>query len=116
ARRMWAGVIVTFLPLVVLAAIQGVLIGPRVSLPLLLDLTIYARFVFAIPMLVGSERSIDGRLAAAVRRFRTSALIDERARGALEAAIAKLERARDSLVPESILLVGAFVLGWVNTH
>jgi len=116
AFRMWGGVVVTFLPLVVLAAIQDVLIGPRVTLPLLLDFTIWARFVIAIPLLVIAERNIDGRLALAVRHFRTSGLVGEEARGALEAAIAKIERARDSLIPESILLVGAFALGWLNTH
>jgi len=116
AFRMWGGVVVTFLPLVVLAAIQNVLIGPRVTLPLLLDFTIWARFVIAIPLLVGAERNIDGRLAVAVRHFRTSELVGEEARGGLEAAIAKVERARDSLIPESILLVGAVTLGWLNTH
>jgi hypothetical protein len=116
AIRMWGGVVVTFLPLVVLAAIQDVLIGPRVTLPLLLDFTIWARFVIAIPLLVGAERNIDGRLAMAVRHFRTSDLVGEDARGGLETAVAKAERARDSLIPESILLVGAVVLGVFNTH
>jgi len=114
--RMWGGAVVTFLPLVVLAAIQNVLIGPRVTLPLLLDFTIWARFVIAIPLLVAAERNIDGRLAFAVRHFRTSELVGEEARGGLEAAIAKIERARDSLIPEILLLVGAVTLGWFNTH
>jgi hypothetical protein len=116
AFRVWGGVVVTFLPLVVLAAIQDVLIGSRVTLPLLLDLTIWARFVIAIPLLVGAERNIDGRLAVAVRQFRTSELVGEEARVGVEAAIAKLESARDSLIPESILLAGALVLGWLNNH
>ena len=116
AVRIWGSVVVTFLPLVVLAAIQDVLIGPRVTLPLLLDLTVYARFLIAVPLLLATERTIDGRLAMAVRQFRTSELVPAPALADLEAAIARLERARDSLVPESLLLVGAFVLGWVNNH
>src|SRR5439155_23734074 len=76
AFRMWAGVALTFLPLVVLAAIQGVLYGARVTLPLLSDWTIYARFVIAIPLLVAAEGPIDGRVSAAIRRFRTSELIE----------------------------------------
>jgi hypothetical protein len=114
--RMWGGVIVTFLPLVALAAVQGVLYGHRVTLPLLYDITAYTRFLFAVPLLVAAERSIDGRLADAVRQFRTTELAIGPARPGLEAAIAKLERRRDSLVPETILLLGAFVMGWFSTR
>ena len=116
AFRMWTSVFVTFLPLVVLAAVQGVLFGRNVTLPLLLDLTAYARFVIAIPLLLKSERNIDGRLADAVGHLRTSDLVRGEARGELEAVISRVERARDSVIPESLMLVGALVLGWVNAH
>src|SRR5262249_7512978 len=102
AFRMWAGVVVTFLPLAVRGAVQGVLYGHAVQLPLVLDLTVYARFLVGMPLLVSSERVIDSRLALAVWHFRTSELVGERAREDLEAAIASLERARDSVIPESL--------------
>jgi hypothetical protein len=116
AARIWGAILFTFLPLVVLAAIQGVLIGSRVTLPLVLDLTIWTRFVIAIPLLLRAERNIDGRLSSAVQHFRSSGLVPEEARADLEAAIARTERARDSLVPESILILGSLVLGWLNSH
>jgi hypothetical protein len=116
ALRMWAGVVITFLPLVVLAAIQGVLVGNQVALPLLLDLTVYARFAFAIPLLVGAERNIDSRLADAVRQLRRVELVGTEVRPDLEAGIRRLEHARDSVLPEAIILAGAFVLGWINNH
>jgi hypothetical protein len=72
--------------------------------------------VVALPLFVGAERNIDGRLAMAVGHFRTSGLVGEDARGGFEAAVAKAERARDSLIPEILLLLGAVTLGWLNNH
>jgi len=116
ALRMWAGVAITFLPLLVLAAIEGVLVGDKVALPLLLDLTVYARFAVAIPLLVAAERNIDSRLADAVRQLRKVELVGAEVRPELESAVRRLERARDSVLPEAIILAGAFVLGWINNH
>ena len=95
ALRMWAGVAITFLPLVVLAAIEGVLVGDKVALPLLRDLTVYARFAVAIPLLVAEERNIDSRLADAVRQLRKVELVGAEVRPELESAVRRLERARD---------------------
>src|SRR5262249_22112935 len=61
----------TFVPLLVLAAAQGVLYGHRVMLPLLSDITVYARFVFALPFFIIAEPMIDQRLAAAIPMFHT---------------------------------------------
>jgi hypothetical protein len=116
AARIWGAILITFLPLVVLAAFQGFLIGSRVTLPLLLDLTIWTRFVIAIPLLLRAERNIDGRLSSAIHHFRSSGLVPEESRADLEGAIAKTERARDSLIPEGVLILGSFVLGWLNSH
>jgi hypothetical protein len=107
---------VTFLPLVVLAAAQGVLFGSRVAVPLTSDLTIYARFLFAIPLLLSAESSIDPRLNAAVKHFRTSGLLEGKAEADFEGAIGKLERARDSFLPEFILLLGAFAFAWFSSR
>ena len=114
--RSLALVGITFLPLVVLAALQGVLVGPVVVVPLAVDLSVYARFVIAISLLVFAERTIDRRLSEAVGHFRTSGLLEGRAREDFEAAIGKLERTRDSLLPEIVLLLLAFVLAWVSSR
>jgi len=116
AIRLVGGAIVTFLPLVVLAAVQGVLYGSHVALPLLYDVTAYTRFLLGVPLLVAAERSIGERLADAIQQFRISGLVVGPARSELEAAIARLERARDSVVPETVMLIGAFVLGLVGTR
>ena len=114
--RAVLGVLVTVVPLVVLAVAQGVLFGPRVTLPLAYDWTIYVRFLFGLPMLLIAEEPIDFRLAMAVRYLRTSGLVQDRARPRFERAIQELEHSRDSLFPEMVLLVGAVWLAWFSTR
>src|SRR5512134_428832 len=58
-------VAVTFAPLVVLTAMGGVLIGDAVTVPLVADWSVLVRFLFALPMLLAAEASIDRRLAGA---------------------------------------------------
>lgn len=116
AARTIAAVGVTFLPLVVLSAVQGVLFGSRVVVPLASDLTIYTRFLFAISLLLAAEASIDQRLNAAVKHFRTSGLLEGKAEADFESAIGRLEHSRDSLLPELILLLGAFAFAWISSR
>ena len=116
AVRAAAAVAITFLPLVVLSAMHGDLAGARVTIPLLLDWTVYARFVIAIPLLLNAERIIDARLSLTVAHARTSGLVEGQARAGLESAIAKLERARDLVLPEAVLIAIAFVLACFNSR
>jgi hypothetical protein len=114
--RAALGVAVTVVPLVALAAAQGVLFGTRVSLPLVYDWTIYVRFLFALPMLLLAEEIIDLRISMVVRYLRTSGLLRDDAKRGFEAAIRELERSRDSLFPEIVMLGGAVALAWFSTR
>lgn len=107
---------VTFLPLVVLAAIEGVLIGSRVTLPLLHDLTVYARFAFAVPLLLHAEQFVDTRLSMAVTHFQTGDILEGRARDDFEAALDRLRHALDSRLPEIILLLVAMIPALVHNR
>jgi len=106
----------TFVPLVLFSAAQGVLYGHRVGLPLLSDITVYARFVFALPFLIIAEPIVDRRLAAAIVMFHTSGVVEGDARAGFDRAMQRLERARDSFLPEILLLAGAFLFSWLSSH
>jgi hypothetical protein len=108
---------IAFVPLVVLAALQSVLASDRVKLPLLDDLTVYARFLLAIPLLIQVEAFIDRRLQWGVTQFRTSDLLDTpRGRSEFETAVERLERERDAWLPEIVLVVAAFTFAWFNNR
>ena len=97
--RALAHVVITFVPLVALAAWQGVLFGSAVTLPLVRDLGVYVRFLIAIPLFIFAERVVDDRLSYAIRTFRTSGLLEGRGLTDFEAALRRLERTRDSVMP-----------------
>lgn len=114
--RTLVAICVAFLPLVLLAAAQGLLVGSAVTLPLALDLTVYARFLLAAPFLLLAERWVDARVALAVNHFRTADLLRDQARAGFEAAIQRLARTRDSLIPEILLLALALLAAWTNSR
>jgi len=106
----------TFVPLAVLAAAQGVLYGHRVTLPLLSDITVYARFVFALPFLIAAEPIVDRRLGEAVRMFHTTGVLEGGAREDFDRALHRLARVRDSFIPEIVLLVASFAFSWFSSR
>jgi hypothetical protein len=116
AMRALAHVVITFVPLVGLAAWQGVLFGSAVTVPLVRDLGVYVRFLIAIPLFIFAERVVDDRLSYAVRTFRTSGLLEGRGRTDFEAALRRLERTRNSVLPEIVLLIVALGFGWLGNR
>ena len=106
---------VAFLPIVVLAAIQDVLYGDHVALPLLADWAAVVRFAIAVPLLVIAERGIDRRLSEAVDLFRTEEVVAAKVRPEFESALERLTRTLQSVLPELILLAISFGSAWISS-
>src|SRR5829696_3635854 len=68
-RRALIMTVVAWVPLAVLAAIEGLLWRPDPRESLLLDLTAYSRYLIAVPLLVLTEEWCLPRLAAIARQF-----------------------------------------------
>jgi hypothetical protein len=107
--------VVAFLPLAVLAALQDVLYGARVALPLIADWSVLVRFAIAVPLLILCERSIDRRLSEAVDIFRAEGVVPADVRPGFESALVRLTRSLNSVFPELILLAIAFGSSWVGS-
>ena len=74
-RATWAAALspaVTWLPLLVLAAVEGVAWGDRVAVPLLKDFLPYGQFLLAVPVLVLGEVTVGKRLGWVVAELRRS--------------------------------------------
>jgi hypothetical protein len=95
----------TWVPLGCLSALQGVLFGPKVSLPLLYDFSMYGRYFVGLPLLVIAEVVIDPRIRRVVTTFDKSGLIGPEARPRYHAALEGIRRLRDSRLAELLLLV-----------
>ncbi len=54
-KRILFFVLLTWLPLLLLAAIEGQLLGGGVAIPFLMDVDVHVRFLVAMPLLIGAE-------------------------------------------------------------
>jgi len=117
ARTAIVLVAVSWLPLLILSAQAGVAIGDQVAVPFLKDLTAFARFLIAIPLLVFAGPFIDLRLSSAISRLLESGMIPAARRADFDAALKKLQNRCSSWLPDLVMLAGAWGLAWYDlTH
>jgi hypothetical protein len=87
ARKIALAIVVTWVPIVVLASIQGLALGPSRSQSILLDPTIYARFLVALPILFYVRKASTLKLRAIVDHFFKAKLIKDSERDRFTANI-----------------------------
>jgi hypothetical protein len=101
--------LVSWLPLLVLSALEGQALGGRVAVPFLLDLEVHVKFLLVVPLLVAAELGVHQRVRLVVPQFLERNLIPESAMTRFDAAIASAFRLRNSVLAEVLLI--AFVYG-----
>jgi hypothetical protein len=113
ARRAALSVLLTWFPLLVLSAAQGLAIGYKVRIPLLYDFAAYARSVVAIPLLILAEGPIEWHLTKVAAHFLHSGLLPERNYRDYESALKRAAGRRDSVLAEVLILGLAFASAFV---
>jgi hypothetical protein len=108
-KRILAALLLTWLPLLVLSALGGQMLGGSAAVPFLLDFDVHIRFLVAMPLLIGAELVVHQRMRPVVKQFLERRLIPDGAMARFEAAIASAFRLRNSLLAEVLLI--AFVYG-----
>jgi len=108
-RRALGVVLVTWLPLLLLSAAQGLAFGKHIPIPFVQDFAVNVRFLIALPLLILSEVVIDSRLRITVNYFLKSGLVKEADLPSFEAVIEKVTRLRDRVLPEMVILVVAYL-------
>jgi len=101
--------LLAWLPLLVLSALEGRLLGGRVAVPFLLDVEVHVKFLLAMPLLIAAELVVHERMRFVVRQFLERNLIPESDLTRFDAAIATAFRLRNSVLAEVLLI--AFVYG-----
>ena len=109
ARRALVAILVTWLPLLLLSAAQGLVFGKHLQVPFIKDFAVYVRFLVALPLLIVSEVWIDPRLRITVNHFLKSGLVKEADLPSFEALIGRVTRLRDRVLPEMVMLVLAYL-------
>jgi hypothetical protein len=98
-----------WLPLLVLSALEGQLLGGTVAVPFLFDVEAHIRFLVALPLLIMAEVATSRHLPPLLQQFAARHLVPENSRARFEAAIAAAFRQRNSVLAEVLLI--AFVYG-----
>ena len=113
-RRILAGVLVTWLPLLLLSAWEGRAWGGDIGIPFLLNAETHARFLVALPLLILAELVVHVRMRRVVGQFLARNLISDADRPRFNAAIESAMRLRNSLAAELLLVVLVYGLGLLS--
>jgi hypothetical protein len=100
----------SWLPLLVLSALEGNMLG-GIAVPFLLDAEVHVRFLVVIPLLIGAELVVHRRMRFVVKQFLERHLIPESAMERFDAAIASVFRLRNSVLAEVLLFAFVYVFG-----
>jgi hypothetical protein len=113
SRRLIAIPLIAWLPLLVLAALEGQALGGSVPVPFLMDLEVHIRFFLALPLLIAAEPIVHQRLRSLVRTFLERELIPPDSMERFGGAIRSAFRLRNSVVAELLLVGVVYVVGIV---
>jgi hypothetical protein len=106
-RRISVLIALTWLPLVLLALVDGTAFG-RVDLPLSRDLVVHVRFLLAVPVLILAEVMLQRSITGVLRYFGMSGVVPPREEPKLVKILETGRRRRDSIAVELALLAIAF--------
>ena len=101
--------LIAFVPLVALAAIQGLALNEDTHRSLLLDFNVYARLLVAVPIFILAENTIDDRYVIMTSYFRNSGIVEEADIGRYQAMLESTQRLLFSRLAEAILLIIAYL-------
>lgn len=115
-RRMVAVIALTWVPLLLLSLRDGAAFGDQVQIPLLSDFSIYGRLVFGLPLLLLAEIVIDPAIRRGVAEFVDARFVRDQELPKFESILRKVQRLRDSWIPEILLFALAFFPVFVFQH
>src|SRR4029079_2038868 len=98
----------SWLPLVVLSALEGKMLG-GIAVPFMLDAEVHVRFLVVIPLLISAELVVHRRMRFVVKQFLERHLIPESAMARFNAAIASVFRLRNSVLAEVLLFTFVYL-------
>src|SRR5215813_14157661 len=115
-RRIILSILLTWVPLAVLAMFSSVGRGSG-RVPFYTDIEVQARFLIALPVLIGAELLVHSRIRLAVRRFLEWRIVLPEQRPAFQRAIESAQKVRNSVVVELALIAVVYTVGllvWNN--
>ena len=113
-RRVIVMVVITWLPLLILAAVDGKATPGTVTVPFFYDVMVQARFLIVLPLLVGAELWIHQLVGPAIEIFVERGIVTGKDIPKFRAIVESAGRLRNSWYLEIGLVVMVFLAGnWV---
>jgi hypothetical protein len=109
-RRIIAAVVITWLPLLIFSALQGLAWSGR-SLPFLMDVDSQVRFLIALPLLLYAELIVHVRMRRIVAQFIERGLVPAAQLDRFHAIIGSAMRLRNSIVLELLMIAVVYGVG-----
>jgi hypothetical protein len=109
-RLAIAAALASWLPLALLAAAHGDVIGLMGPGSFLRDFAVHARYLVAVPLLIAAQPACASVLGALAQHFGDSGLVVESDKERFEAAIASTRRLRDTTAAEILVIAIAYVI------
>jgi hypothetical protein len=110
-QRVLVIVLLAWLPLLVLSALEGNLLGGDATVPFLVDMEVHIRFLVALPLLIVAELVVHQRMRPLLQQFLERNLIPKEAMPRFDAAIASAFRLRNSVLAEVLLIALVYGVG-----
>ena len=111
-RRIFAGVVITWVPLLVLSLLEGRAWWGQVEVPFLLNAEVHTRFLLALPLLLVAELTVHLRMRRLLSQFAARSLVADADKPRVEAAIDSAMRLRNSIAAELLLIVAIVAVGF----
>jgi hypothetical protein len=108
-RIIWA-VVITWVPLPLLAALGGGLLSG--ALPFAKDVECHARFLLAVPLLIFAELMVQRRMRPMIEQFEARELVPAAELPRFEAAIESARKLRNSMIVELALVFAVFAASY----
>ena len=111
-KQIFLAILLLWLPLVLLSLFEGSLTGTNVAKPLFADIVPHVRFLIAMPLLLMADIAIDPAVRTASHSLETSGVLPDTEQPGFQSAREKLNRARDSVWSDVVIIVLAFGFTW----
>lgn len=100
----------TWLSLLIISILQNLPAAGYTAGSYLTDISVYARFLISLPMLLLAEQIVDRRVSAIAKYFMSSGLVAPEESSRYDDAIEKTTRLRNSIPAIMLLILGAYFL------
>lgn len=109
-RRHSVLVTLSWLPLILLTAIEGNLVNSELDLPFIYDLKPYVRYLIVLPILIEADGIIDHLISDILRNISTSGILGDDGKNAYNKAVDQLAKRKDSNIADIVILIISMVI------